>query len=596
MKTVIRVMFLVLVGLFLVFVSFLSLSTQKTIDSKLNLATLIATPVNLVSINEAKDINELPFQDNESLYKNDEPGSVVVIYVTVQNGSVADQTNFTWREINDVTSWTIQDAEAGGTPSRVEAIVQFGDENGPLPSELGYGNFVPNATVQLRAISTSPVAQQSYKIELRKSAGLWRGQSTLVLNKHIDDLSRVRQKLNFDLMKQIPDMVSMRTQFVHLYVKDETDTPPETTFVDYGLYTLVEQPNKKFLKNHLLDPDGQLYKAVLFDFQRHPDQIRLINDPLYDEFAFSTVLEIKGNLDHTKLIQMLEDVNNFSIPIEQIFDNYFNADNYFTWMAYNILVGNVSTESTNYFLYSPKNAQKWYFIPWDYDASFPSRSLGGAGSFQTAAWQSGVTNYWGNVLHNRVLREKEYRLMLDDKINQLLLFLTHEQVSELMDAYTPVTDLYVSSLPDLYYLPGSLDEYHRLIQFLPDDIQENYQLYLQSLQGLMPFNLMTPETTADGMTFSWDASYDFNSEDITYHVQVSPDWAFDNVIFEETVVNQTVINTGTLEPGEYFWRVIATNSSGRNVLSFNNYIDVDGLIHEGLQQFFISSDGYILEP
>jgi spore coat protein H len=317
---------------------------------------------------------------------------------------------------------------------------------------------------------------------------------------------------------------------------------------------------------------------------------------LYDEFAFSKVLETKGNMDHAKLIQMLDDINNYSIPIEQTFNKYFNADNYFTWMAYNILVGNVSTENTNFLLYSPKNAGKWYFIPWDYDASFPLRSWRKPGSFQTATWQVGVSSYWGNVLHNRVLRVKEFREKLDDKINQLLLFLTPEQIVEMLDTYKPVTDHYVSTLPDVYYLPGTLDEYKQLDQQLPDDVQENYQLYLQSLQRPMPFDLMAPEATADGLEFSWEPSYDINSVDITYHFEVSSDWAFNNVIYDETVVNQTLINTASLSPGEYFWRVIAINSSGKTGLPFNIYIDVDGLEHEGVRLFYISSDGYVLEP
>ncbi len=171
-------------------------------------------------------------------------------------------------------------------------------------------------------------------------------------------------------MKQIPNMVSLRTQFVHLYIMDQTTDPWSKAFADYGLYTQVEIPDKKFLKSRFLDPNGQLYKAAFFDFGRYPDQIRLVDDPLFDESIFSTRLEIKGNRDNSKLINMLDDVNNPDIPIEATFEKYFNADNYFTWMAYNILAGNVSTSSGNFYLYSPRNGNKFYFIPWDYDDSF----------------------------------------------------------------------------------------------------------------------------------------------------------------------------------------------------------------------------------
>lgn len=44
---------------------------------------------------------------------------------------------------------------------------------------------------------------------------------------------RFRNKLAYDLMKKIPQMLSLRTQFVHLYVKDNTDGTSDS-FADYG--------------------------------------------------------------------------------------------------------------------------------------------------------------------------------------------------------------------------------------------------------------------------------------------------------------------------------------------------------------------------
>lgn len=73
-------------------------------------------------------------------------------------------------------------------------------------------------------------------------------------------------------------MMGLRTQFVHLYVKDKTQTAG-ASFVDYGLYTQVEQPNKTALRAHGLDENGQLYKVNFFEFLRYGDVIRLKTDP-----------------------------------------------------------------------------------------------------------------------------------------------------------------------------------------------------------------------------------------------------------------------------------------------------------------------------
>ena len=53
--------------------------------------------------------------------------------------------------------------------------------------------------------------------------GEWRGQRTIALNKHVGDVYRFKNKLAYDLMKDIPQMMSARTQFVRLYVKDTTE-------------------------------------------------------------------------------------------------------------------------------------------------------------------------------------------------------------------------------------------------------------------------------------------------------------------------------------------------------------------------------------
>ena len=70
---------------------------------------------------------------------------------------------------------------------------------------------------------------------------------------------------------------------------------------------------------HGLDKNGQLYKVNFFEFQRYEDIIRLSSDAGYDADSFEEYLEIKGDNDHSKLIEMLDDVNDTSKPIEETF-------------------------------------------------------------------------------------------------------------------------------------------------------------------------------------------------------------------------------------------------------------------------------------
>lgn len=589
-KSVLRMIPVVVAAAILVYISAVSLPTNPSIDSNITIATLLSTPQ--VSVVEQPDnIDELPFRDNPEVYMEDDPSSMVTIYVTVKKDSSL-KSNYTWEQVNEFVN-ELEASQAVKAP-RAEVLVQFGDESGPLPGEVGYGEAVANGTIEVRGATPSFSPQKSYQIKLFDSAGTWRGQSTINLNKHFRDGTRYRNKLSFDLLKDIPDMVSLRTQFVHLYVLDETSDPAQTKYVDYGLFTQVEQPNKRFLASRYLDPDGQLYKANNFEFFRYSEQFRLATDPEYDEDVFAQHLEIKGNKDHAKLITMLDDVNNEEIPIEQTFEHYFNSDNYFTWLAFNILVGNIDTRSQNFFLFSPKNGDKWYFMPWDYDGAFPLQNQPDLKLYEMAPWENGVSNYWGVVLHRRVLKVEAYRGALSEKMDELRSILTPGRINQLIRAYRPVVEKYAFAMPDMYYLPATMDTFQTMAGLIPQDIEENYTLYEESLKKPMPFKMGVPNLFDGKLTFTWEEAYDFNGQKVSYHFLLGRDWAFSDILFEK-ISGEMSIQIEQLEPGEYFWAVTATNESGYVQYPFDSYIDIDSLPHPGVQKFYVSPDGEVLK-
>lgn len=550
-------------------------------------------PIPLINIAPVEDIDDQFFKDNLALYENDDPTSIVCMYITVRQGNPLENTQYTWEEVNEFDKWTNKGSSAANdVVGQAEVIFQVGDETGPLPSELGYNTVVPNGTVQIRGASTSANGnQKSYKIELYDDAGLWRGQSTIALNKHVFDPTRVRNKLSFDLLKGVPGIVTLRTQFVHLYVKDETTSPAGKNFVDYGLFTQVEAVNKAFLRNHQLDPNGQLYKATSFEFYRYEDQIRLETDPLFDESEFSHRLEIKGNRDHSKLIQMLDDINNYDIPIARTFEKYFDEENYFTWLAYNILVGNVDTQNQNFYLYSPQNSETWYFIPWDFDGDLERQKKEELDSDPYLSWEVGIHNYWGGVLHNRLLRLEKYRNILDEEINELIKLLPPEKIATMLNNYRDVTEPFVFSVPDVKHLSRNKYQYDLSFELIPTEIENNKKLYFETQKTPTPFFLGTPELIDDNLRFNWDSSFNFTPQVITYKFMVSKDLSFDNIIFEKDLVESTTINTPVFEPGVYYWRVVAINEDGFNRLPFDAYFGQGFSRYDGMKFFVIDQDG-----
>jgi len=597
LKKVFRYVGIALALLFMLWLSAQSMTLPEQDVGQLDVQALLATPTPLpvvkIRIEKSPDINELPLRDNMNLYQYDDPDSVVHMYLTVRRGNKADNTDHSWQEVNDFTKFffiDMQHVEVG----RAEAILQVGDEKGPVVGELGYGATLPNAVVQVRGNTASRVAQKSYKIELFDMAGEWRDQSTIALNKHIDDYIRARNKLCFDLMIGMPGMVTLRTQFVHLFVKDETTDPPADTFVDYGLFTQIEQPNQRFLRNHLLDPDAQFYKTYMFEFERYPEKLRLADDPLYDEAEFSTIMEIKSNRDHSKLIQMLEDVNNWAIPIEQTFDKYFDAENYFYWMAYNILIGNIDTGSQNFYLYSPQNGQKWYFIPWDYDGALFRLEREYYGNSPYLYYERGIATYWPTVLHKRVLMQEKYRAMLDDAVHELMKTLTPERISAMLAEYKKVTDQFVFVYPDVLHMRVTSPDYEKQFEIIPQEIQVNYQLYLESLEAPMPFYLGEARVIGDSLRFNWEDAYDFDARDITYVFTLARDWTFEEVISEQRLTNLIETKVDIPGVGQYFWKVVAYNENGKMMLPFDYYRDAEGDRHDGMKSFYLIPDGKVL--
>lgn len=535
--------------------------------------------------------NNYHLRDKELLYQED-PQSVKTLYLTIKSGDAAENTNHTWEEIN---TYSVYDYEKWGVPRyQVAALLQAGDDTGPLAGELGYSETVPNATVQVRGQTSSRNQQKNYKIKLKRNKGSWQGQRTINLNKHQTDGLRFRNKLAYDLIRGIPQLIGLRTQFVHLYVKDENGSEPDK-FVDYGLYTQVEQLNGSGLKAHGLDSNAQLYKVNFFEFLLYEDTIKLEDDPDFDRVAFEKLLEIKGDRDHHKLIEMLQAVNDLDRPIDQSLDTYFDRENLTYWLAFQILIGNTDTQSRNVYLYSPQNSQRWYFIPWDHDSAFFKKEYEIEKFAGKTSWESGISNYWGNRLFQRALKSATFRQELDEAIQDLKGKLNPDYLSQEVAKYQETVKPYVTKEPDSTHLGLTPSQYDEVAAAIPKEIESNYQDYLDSLKKPMPFFIGIPEKDENGkLKVRWDAAYDLNGQKITYKVEVAKDFEFKEIIHTEEgiTLSETVLDMP--EKGHYFARVTATNEAGETRHAFDYYVTEVGK-HFGVKSFFIQSNGKISE-
>ncbi len=565
--------------------------TSTTMQKTEEQSTEVESENTGVEKEEKKEINEVHLRDKDTLYESDDDTSVVTMYLTVSRGNSSENTDHSWSEIN---SYSVYDYEEMGVERyQVAGLLQVGDENGPEAGEVGYGEKVPNATVQIRGQTSSRYAQKNYKIELKKNKGTWRGQRTINLNKHMGEGMRFRNKLAYDLLKGIPELLSLRTQFVHLYVKDET-TGENGVFSDYGLYTQVEQLNKTGMKAHGLDFNGQLYKVNSFEFYRYEDVIKREDEEGYDQKAFEKLLEIKGSSDHRKLIRMLDAVNDYSLPVSTVLEQYFDRENLTYWMAFQILTGNVDTQNRNTYLYSPLNSDTWYFICWDNDGAFMRSEYAGRQFSDQGSWESGVSNYWGNILFQRCLQSETFREELNEAILDLRTYLSEGRLRTMIARYQAVVKPYAYSMPDQMNEPLTEEEYDEIASEIPGEVESNYQLYLESLEKPMPFYIGVPVITGQKLKLNWDISYDFDAEDITYTVEVARDYLFRDVIYRSERQLLPEAELDLPEAGQYFVRVQAENSSGYTQDAFDYYVTDSGKNY-GMKCFYITQDGQVEE-
>lgn len=538
------------------------------------------------------DINSVHLRDNAELYNVYDDSGIVTMYLTVSRGNDSENTNHSWAEINH---YSVYDYEAMGVSRyQVNGLLQVGDENGPVAGELGYDTLAPNATVQIRGQTSSQNDQKNYKIKLKKNKGSWRGQRTIALNKHMGEGLRFRNKMAYDLIKGIDQMMGLQTQFVHLYVKDLTNSA-NGVFEDYGLYTQVEQLNKTALKTHGVDPNGQLYKINSFEFYRHEDVIRLTSDPAYDQTAFEKLLEIKGNSDHSKLIKMLDTLNDETASMnDQLFTRYFDIENIAYWMAFQLLTGNTDTQNRNVYLYSPQNSSKWYLWDWDNDGMLRRREREIIQFSDSESWERGVSNYWGNILFRRCLQTQSYRDMLDAAMKELFAYMNEARIQSMLEHYRSVTEKYVWQMPDQMNVPITHDEYENVLQSIWPEIEENYNYYWESYRKPMPFYIGVPQAANGQLHLTWDSSYNFEVEDLYYTVELAKDYLFNTVIFRQEDLLLPELITSTPPAGQYFLRVRATNASGYTQDAFDYYV-TDAGKHYGMICFYIQPDGSIVE-
>ncbi|WP_031548682.1 CotH kinase family protein [Oribacterium sp. FC2011] len=544
------------------------------------------------SYEKASTESLMEVKDNNVLYETAmaEP----VLYLTV--GWENDRKNtgyYSWTDINshDISWYETNDEDI----HYCEALVQFGDETGPSSTSFGYGDLTPNATVRLIGHKASKRPQKSYKVKINSGSGNVSGVKNFNLKKCFGDPFRFLNKLSNELIRDIDPLLSARTEFVHLYVKDNS-LEGNQLFVDYGLYTMTESVNKRYLTNRNLNSSGELYDVENFDFRRHEDVIVQPTDSRYDQKKFEQLLEAEGSNDYSKLIRMLDALNDDSKDIESIVNSYFNEDNLYSFMALNILMDNKDTDTEKFYLYSPVGSEKFYFIPGDMDGSLRADYRLVRDQDYSAGWEKGIFIFNDSVLFSKILKNRNCINKLSEYVKKLHnSVLSPDNVSEKAVELSKTVKPFLFSPPDMKFARVSEEEYGTLISEIPLQMEDNYYSYNDSLLTPWPFHIKEPTILDDDtITLNWEESFILDSN-LTYDVTLSDSWGFNNILVSKTGLTKTSLNINSLEPGQYFLKVVAKsdNSYGLEQEAYEYYnTETKKTIH-GVMCFYVMDNGSI---
>lgn len=512
---------------------------------------------------ENSPLNGLPLVENKTIYKVDKAADLDSIYITVFPTESEDGLiDFSIFDLHESLNQTFNPT--------LNANITIGDNSGKLSNLVDTSKI--NAYIKVRGNSSRGAAFKSYKIKFTTENQSYKGFTVLNLNKHVYDPSKIANKFSFDMMSQLDNMVSLRTNFVKVYIRDASVPASKQKYVYYGLYTNIEQPNRDFLTSHGLDTNASLYKATSFEFHEY-DALKNVDDPTYDKAAFEKILEIREGNDHSKLIQMLKDINDMNLDFNTTFKKYFNEENYLTWLAMNILLGNEDVLAQNFFLYNPTNSLTWYLLPWDYDGTF---KFGVADSDHKApSSMQGIQRLTAILLHRRYFLAAENLVKLTQKIESLLTTtFSKTNVNKTLEQYLPVMEATLGKYPDVGLLGMEPNQLKAYIRGFYDEIKSNYDDYISALKYPTPVFTATPVKNTDGtITFAWETATDFNGDLIKYSIRLAKDPFMKQVVFsQQDLVVTNFKYTGTLK-GTYYLEVRSIDSKGNVQYSLDMYDD-----------------------
>jgi spore coat protein CotH len=197
------------------------------------------------------------------------------------------------------------------------------------------------------SFTETPGEKKPFKIDINKFSvdQEYDGLKKFNLHNAQADASMLRDKLSYDLFREM-GMNAPRVSFAKVYLNDEY----------WGVYSVVEQVDKTYLKENFGNKDGNLYKSLSSGAVNF-ENMELKTNEIENDFS---------NLDLLK--DKIE--NTTDVMFEDTLRKYLNVDAYITSLAIDVLILDVDKYwqvGKNFYLYDNTSTGKFEWIPWDYN-------------------------------------------------------------------------------------------------------------------------------------------------------------------------------------------------------------------------------------
>ena len=227
------------------------------------------------------------------------------------------------------------------------------------------------------------------------------------------------------------DPSKLRDAFSYWLFREAGVPAPRTTFAEMtltipgryekehlGIYTIVEQVNKSFLKDRFGSKKGLLMKPEgIASVEYHGDDWRFYA-PLYRPDDEPLLAQSMRVMDFANVVN-LSNEKQFRDSISL----YLDIDGFLRFIAVNALIVNLDTllaMPQNYYLHLSKDTNKFVFFPWDLDISFAGWPLGGKPADQMKLSLVHPHSSDAHKLIDRLLAMESVKLRYDKIISQLV--------------------------------------------------------------------------------------------------------------------------------------------------------------------------------